>query len=254
MRIDLNADVGEWTGDDPARDTDAALMAVVTTVSIACGGHAGGPDSMAATVELAASHGLAVGAHPGYPDPEGFGRRHVELTTDELRASLVGQVTALATACATRRVRLGHVKPHGALYNEAARDADLAHLIADVARTVDPRLALFGPPGSALLAAALDLGLRPVAETFADRAYEPDGSLRARSLPGAVHGDAPTVASQAVSLARDGRVRSHDGTWLTLGAQTMCLHGDSPGAVTLAGAVRSALHEAGIDIRRFDAP
>ena len=160
MRIDLNADVGEWTSDDPARETDAALMVLVTSVSIACGVHAGDAATMDATVELASRHGLAIGAHPGYPDREGFGRRQLDLGPDELRATLVEQLEALAAICASRAAALTHVKPHGALYNAAAKDPELAQVVARAVRDLDPRLVLFGPPGSALLEAARDAGLR----------------------------------------------------------------------------------------------
>jgi UPF0271 protein len=254
VRIDLNADVGEWTGDDPARQTDAALMTLVTTVSIACGAHAGDADSMAATVELAARESLAIGAHPGYPDREGFGRRRLDLSTSQLRATIIDQVARLADACLARGVRLGHVKPHGALYHAAAADAALARVVAQAVRDVDRGLALFGPPGSALLVAASDAGLRPVPEGFADRAYEVDGRLRARTLPGAVHHDPSVVAEQAVAIATRHGVTVAGGGRIDVAAETICLHGDSPDVVDGARMVRDALASAGVLVRRFDRP
>jgi UPF0271 protein len=253
VRIDLNADVGEWTGDDPARETDAALMALVTTVNVACGAHAGDVTTMDATVELAERHGLAIGAHPGYPDREGFGRSQLDLGPDALRTTLVEQLEALAAICAARGAALTHVKPHGALYHAAATDPELAQLVARVVRDVDPRIALFGPPGSALVEAAWDAGLRGVPEGFADRAYEPDGSLRARSLPGAVHDEPEMIASQAIHLATRQGVSATDGTWIEVPATTVCLHGDTPGIVASARAVREALESVSVDVRRFDA-
>jgi 5-oxoprolinase (ATP-hydrolysing) subunit A len=253
VRIDLNADVGEWTGDDPARETDARLMAFVTTVNIACGAHAGDARTLAITAELAAARGLAIGAHPGYPDREGFGRRRLELTTDELRTTLHEQIEALADACEARGARLTHVKAHGALYHAAATDPELAHVVAGVVRRIDDRLALFGPPGSALLDAARDTGLRGVAEGFADRTYEPDGSLRARSLEDAVLTLPALVASQALDLAVSGMVAAR-GIWLDLSVETICLHGDSPNVVASARAVRNALDAVDVEARPFHTP
>jgi len=254
VRIDLNADVGEWTGDDPARATDAALMALVTTVNIACGAHAGDATAMAITVDLAAFHGLAVGAHPGYPDREGFGRRTLDLAPDELRATLVQQLGSLADLCASQDVTLTHVKPHGALYNAAATDPDTAHAIARAVREMDDQLAVFAPPGSALLAAARESGLRGIPEGFGDRRYEPDGSLRPRTLEGALLGTPELVASQAIHLATRQGVTAVDGSWIDVPAETICLHGDAPGVISNARAVREALDSVSVDVRRFDAP
>jgi UPF0271 protein len=253
VRIDLNADLGEWTGDDPARQIDAALMSLVTSVNVACGAHAGDAVTMAHTVELAASRGLAVGAHPGYPDREGFGRRHRDLTADELQATLAQQIDALATLCAARGATLTHVKAHGALYNAAATDAELARVVATTVRGIDDRLAIFGPPGSALLDAARDAGLRAVPEGFADRSYEPDGSLRSRTLPDAVLTLPTVVASQALDLAVSGLVAAR-GTWIDVPVETICLHGDSPNVVASARAVRAALDAVDVELQRFDQP
>ncbi len=254
MRIDLNADVGEWTEDDPARVSDTALMPFVTTVNIACGAHAGDATSMAVTVELAARSGLAIGAHPGYPDREGFGRRQLDLTPDELRTTLLHQVKAFAEMCEAAGASLTHVKAHGALYNTAAKDSDTARVIASVVREIDDTLALFGPPGSALLAAAREAGLRAVPEGFADRSYEPDGSLRSRARDGAVLESPEPIASQAIHLATRQGVAASDGTWIDVPAATICLHGDTPGVVASARAIREALDSVGVEIQRFDAP
>jgi UPF0271 protein len=251
VRIDLGADLGEWTGDDPARLTDLALLDMVTSVHVACGAHAGDPQAIEQTVASAAAARLAIGAHPGYPDRAGFGRRDLDMTPGELGASLRAQIGAIADACLARGTRMTHVKVHGALYASAARDTSLARVVADAVAVTDPALALVGPPGSALLRAARDVGLRPVAEAFADRAYEPDGSLRSRSLTGAVHVDPAVAAAQAVSIARDGRVRAHDGSWRAMTADTICVHGDTPGVVAIARAAREALVAADIRLLPF---
>jgi UPF0271 protein len=254
VRIDLNADVGEWTEDDPTRVTDVALLPFVTTVNIACGAHAGDATSMAVTVDLAARSGLAIGAHPSYPDREGFGRRQLDLTPDELRTMLLQQIEALAEVCEAAGASLTHVKAHGALYNTAAKDPETARVIAEAVREIDAGLALFGPPGSALLAAARDAGLREVPEGFADRSYEPDGSLRPRAREGAVLDSPEPIASQAIHLATRQGVAASDGTWIDVPAETICLHGDTPGVVASAQAIREGLDSMGVEIRRFDAP
>jgi UPF0271 protein len=230
---------------------DASLIPLVTSVNVACGAHAGDARTMARTVALAADLGMAVGAHPGYPDRDGFGRRDLDLGEAGLRQTLLDQVSRLGAICAARGVALTHVKPHGALYNRAALDPVLAAVVAEAVAAVQPGIALIGLPASALLAAASRAGLRPVAEAFADRAYEPDGSLRSRSLPDAVNQVPEAVAAQAVSIARDGRVRAVDGTWIATRVETLCLHGDTPGAVGLARAVREALAAAAVEVRAF---
>ncbi|MFN8619223.1 MAG: 5-oxoprolinase subunit PxpA [Chloroflexota bacterium] len=248
LAIDLNADVGEsygaWTMGD-----DAALLPLVTSANVACGAHAGDPLVMARTVALARRLGVAVGAHPGYPDRDGFGRRDLPMTAEELRASLLVQLGALAAIARAGGVTLRHVKPHGALYNAAARDPGLAQLIADCVRHVSTDLVLVGLAGSALLEAGRAAGLPVAAEAFADRVYEADGSLRSRRHPDAVHHDPAAAAAQARDLVLDGRVQAHDGTWLAVRADTLCIHGDSPGAPAIATAVRGALAEAGVEVR-----
>jgi UPF0271 protein len=247
VRIDLNADVGESLGPWPMGD-DEALIPLVTSVNVACGAHAGDPLTIERTVRLAAAHGLAVGAHPGYPDLVGFGRRDLDMTPAELEASIVYQVGAVAAFAADAGVPLHHVKPHGALYNAAARDSALADTVARAVARVSSSLVLVGLAGSRLIAAGARAGLRTADEAFADRAYEADGSLRSRRLEGAVHADPAVVAAQAVSIARDGYVTCFEGARLAARADTICIHGDSPGAAAFARAIREALEAAGVTV------
>lgn len=249
VRIDLNVDCGE--GLDVV---DAELLPLVSSVNIACGGHAGDRATMERTVHGAARLGLAIGAHPGYPDREGFGRRRMDLGPEMLAAEIERQVRDLLEVVEAEGAELVHVKPHGALYNEAGVDPDLAAVVARAVHDVRPDLVLVGLPGSALLDAGREAGLRVAAEAFADRAYEPDGRLRSRSRPGAVHAHPDLVAAQAVSIARDGRVPLEGGGWLAVVAETLCLHSDSPNAVASARAVRHALDLAGIAVAPLERP
>jgi UPF0271 protein len=243
VAIDLNADVGESIGDD------AGLLPFVSSANVACGFHAGNPAVMRSTVQLARHHGVAVGAHPGFQDLEGFGRRDVQLSAAELENLVAYQIGALAGVAATEGVRLSHVKPHGALYNMAARDAVMAEAIARAVRAVDPSLVLFGLSGSQLTAAGERAGLRVASEVFADRGYWPDGSLAPRGTPGAVMTEVPEVVRRAVGMARGHTVTCVDGSIFSVRADTICIHGDTPGAATLARAVREALRQAAIDVR-----
>jgi len=215
---------------------DQALLEIVSSANIACGFHAGDPTTIDATVRLAVANNVAVGAHPSYPDLHGFGRRSMDVSEEEIESGVLYQIGALAAFARVRGTALRHVKPHGALYSDAARDAALAGAIARAVARFDKKLVLVGLPGSALLAAGEHAGLRTAAEGFCDRAYEPDGSLRSRSKKGAVFTDPKHAAAQALELARAGRV------------QTLCIHGDTPGAAKLASAVREALLQAGINI------
>jgi UPF0271 protein len=230
--IDLNADVGEGF------DEDAALLAVVTSANVACGFHAGDASTMEATCERAAREGVAVGAHVGYRDPAGFGRRELGLAPRELAEETLEQLGALAGCARTAGAEVRHVKPHGALYHRCARDRAAADAVAGAIAAFDPGLRVVGPPGSALLAAAGSVGLAAVAEGFADRGYGPDGGLVARDEPGAVLG-AEAAAAQAVELALGRR---------GLAVQTLCVHGDTPGAAALARTVRAALEEASVTV------
>ena len=246
-QIDLNADVGESFGPWPMGD-DARLIPLVSSVNIACGAHAGDPATIARTVRLALAHGAAIGAHPGYPDLAGFGRRHLDIAADDLEASLIVQIGAVDAVARSQGTTVRHVKPHGALYNRAARDLGLAAVIARAISSLDPSLVLVGLAGSSLLEAGLAADLAVRAEAFADRAYEADGSLRDRRLDGAILDPAAAVR-QAVSIARDRSATTTDGRRVAIEADTICIHGDGPDAVATAVAVRAALAEAGIDVR-----
>jgi UPF0271 protein len=247
MRIDLNSDLGESFGAWPMGQ-DEALMASITSANVACGFHAGDPGVMRQTVALARQHNVAVGAHPGFPDLVGFGRREMQATPRDVEDFVVYQVAALAGVAAAQGVRLQHVKAHGALYNQACRDRALADAIARGVAALDRSLLLFGLPGSELLRAGERAGLQVAAEIFADRAYEPDGSLASRRKPGAVIHDPALVVERAVKMARDRVVVATDGSLVRLDAGTMCLHGDTPGSANLARAVREALEAAGVTV------
>jgi 5-oxoprolinase (ATP-hydrolysing) subunit A len=250
VRVDLNADVGEGVGPWPMGD-DERLIPLVSSVNVACGAHAGDPLTIDRTVRAAVRHGVAVGAHPGYPDLIGFGRRDLDMAPAELEASLVYQVGAVATFARAAGTTLHHVKPHGALYNLAARDPAVAATIARAVARVSGDLVLVGLAGSAFANAAADAGLAFAAEAFADRAYEADGSLRSRKHPGAILASPEAAAAQALSIVRDGCVTSHDGQVIAVRADTICLHGDTPGAADFASAIRAALAGAGVTIAAF---
>lgn len=241
--IDMNADLGEGC------DSDPELLETVSSCNVACGGHTGDADSMAAAVAGAIANGVAVGAHPSYPDPEGFGRRPGFLSGEPLYESLTSQVAALAAVAASLGARLRHVKPHGALYNDAVRDAELAAIIARVTAEAPNRPALVGQPDTELERAAEAHGLEFIAEAFIDRAYEPDGRLVSRSEPGAVHTDINTVTSQAVSLSLDKSVTARNGDVINVRADTLCIHGDTEGAAAAARAVRDVLEQRGVGIQ-----
>ena len=241
--IDLNADIGEGAPDDEA------LLGIVSSCSIACGGHAGDEASMAETVQLAMANGVAVGAHPGYPDRAGFGRESGYLGGAQLYESLTGQVTALADIAAQLGARIAHVKPHGALYNDAVRDRDLADIIARVVAEMPGKPAFIGMANSELEYAAGRHGLPFIAEAFVDRAYEPDGTLVSRNEPGAVHEDMVVATTQAVRLAREGCATARNGEDVHVRADTLCIHGDTPGAAGKARAVRDVLESHGVEIR-----
>jgi 5-oxoprolinase (ATP-hydrolysing) subunit A len=247
--IDLNADVGEGLGPWPM-GADAALIPLVTSVNVACGAHAGDPLTMRRTVRLALEHGVAVGAHPGYPDLVGFGRRELAMTPDELAASVLFQVAALHGVTRAEGGELRHVKPHGALYHRLATDREAARAVVEAIARLDASLAIVGPPGAVLLAESAAVGMTALAEGFADRAYEADGRLRSRTLPGALLDGPERAAAQAVSIARDGRLIAVDGTEVAIDVATLCVHSDTPRAAAIAAAVRAALLEAGVELRR----
>ena len=248
-KIDLNCDMGESFGHYPL-GSDAEIIRYISSANIACGFHAGDPLVMSATVALAAAARVNIGAHPGYPDLQGFGRRNMELSPAEIEALVLYQIGALAGFARSAGVELVHVKPHGALYNQAAKDPALAAAVARGVAHFSRELILVGLAGSRLIDAGIDAGLPTASEGFADRAYNPDGSLRARSLPGAVHTDPAEAAAQAVRLAQQGipiTAGSHQTCYAPV--DTLCIHGDTPGAPDFARDVRAALAEAGIEVK-----
>ena len=241
--IDLNADLGE--GDA----YDDALLRIVSSCNIACGGHAGDSESMAATVRAAIGNGVCVGAHPGYPDRDGFGRVSGFLRGDPLYQSLTEQVAAITDIAAQLGTRITHVKPHGALYNDALADPELADIIARVTAEAPGEPSFVGMASTELEFAARRHDLHFVAEAFVDRAYEPDGTLVPRSSPGAVHEDLNVITTQAAGLATAGRVTASDGSVIEVEADTLCIHGDTPGAADAARAVYDVLESHGVEIR-----
>jgi UPF0271 protein len=242
-QLDLNADVGEG---DP--QTDAALLQLVTSANVACGFHAGDAKSMRATVALARRNGVAVGAHPGFNDREGFGRRPQHLTHEEIQELLLHQLAALDAIARAEGVRLHHVKPHGALYNQAETDGALALAIVTGIRAFDPSLRLVGRAGSAMEEAARAARHSFSAEAFADRRYRADGTLLPRSEPGAVLTNPDEVARQVRSLVTQGEVIAGDGSRLAVSFGTLCVHGDTPGAATLARRIRQELGALGVNV------
>ena len=247
MRIDLNSDLGESFGPWPMGQ-DAALMESISSANVACGFHAGDPAVMRQTIALAKDRSVAVGAHPGFPDLVGFGRREIKAAPSEVEDFVLYQVSALAGMAAAQGLRLQHVKAHGALYNMACKDRGLADAIARATAAFDRSLILFGLPNSELLRAGQAAGLRVAAEVFADRAYERDGSLVSRSKPGSVIHDQQAVVDRAVRMVKQKEVVTMDGVTIALQADTICLHGDTPGAADLARVIRRGLESAGVRI------
>ena len=246
LRLDINADLGEYDGPPP--EPARALLRAVTSVNIACGWHAGDAVSMRLTIVEAAAFGVQIGAHPSYPDREGFGRRAMPMTPAEITDAIAHQVHALCAVATAERASVRHVKPHGALYNLACRDRHAADAIVAGIVLVDGRLALYAPSGSALAEAGRAASLQVLAEGFLDRAYEDDGALTPREVPGAVLDDPEAACVRAVTWAQTGQVRTRTGRLVTLGLDTLCVHGDTPAAVTMAARVRAALIAAGIRV------
>ncbi len=248
MQVDLNCDLGESFGRYRI-GADEALMPFITSANIACGYHAGDPLVMDRTVRLAAKHGVGVGAHPSFPDLMGFGRRTMQLAPEEIENDVLYQVGALAAFARAAGVGLVHVKPHGALYNMAAQDRELARaIVRGIARFSDD-LIVVCLAGSAMIEAAAEAGLRAAGEGFADRAYNSDGTLQSRKEPGAVIHDPQAAAERAVSMVRDGVVVAHTGEEMALQVDTICVHGDTPTAVQIAQTIRDALETAGIEVK-----
>ena len=248
--IDINSDLGEFS-DDAHLDSDRQVLRCVTSANIACGFHASDPLTMTKSVRMAKEAGAAIGAHPGFPDRENFGRRAMEKPPEEVRAIILYQIGALQAVCRAEGAALTHVKPHGALYNMAAKDEVLAEAIADVVASADDSLILVGLSGSLMADAAKAEGLRFAAEVFADRAYEDDGSLVSRSKPGAMIEDENEAVRRMVRLMREGVIESINGKDIPLQADTICVHGDSPKALAFASKLREALEQDGIAVRNM---
>ena len=250
MHIDLNSDLGEslgaWTMGD-----DAAMLAIVSSANVACGFHAGDAAGILRTLRSAAERGVVVGAHVAYPDLAGFGRRNMDVASADLQADVIYQIGALQALARAAGTAVRYVKPHGALYNTIAHDERQARDVISAIRAVDPGLVLVALAGAPLVAWARAEGLRVVAEAFADRAYTPQGTLVSRRDKGAVLHDAGQVAARMLRLAREGVVTAIDGSTVAIQADSICVHGDSPGAVDMARQVRAVLEQAGVAVRSF---
>lgn len=246
--IDLNCDMGESYGRYRLGD-DAAMLEIVTSANIACGLHAGDPLVMRDTVALAVARGVTIGAHPGYPDLQGFGRRAMEMAPEELEAAIVYQLGALSAFARAAGAQLSHVKPHGALYNIAARDPQVATAVTRAVAGFDGDLIVVTLPNSALAKVAVAAGLSIAAEGFADRAYQKDGTLVPRSQPGAIIHDPARAADRAIRMVTEGVVEAISGETIPLEIDTLCIHGDTPDAPAIAAALRAALEQKGIAVR-----
>jgi UPF0271 protein len=243
--IDINSDMGEFP---EALDNDTELMRYITSANVACGGHAGDETSMRKTLTAAKSLNVSVGAHPSYPDRENFGRGDSSLPAADVQVSVQEQLLALIQVAEKVGVRVVHVKPHGALYHAASQKPDIGVAIGRAVLAINPQLIMVGQPGSRALAIWKEMGLRCMAEAFADRCYEPDGTLRKRTLPGAVH-DASRAAQQAVDIALRQTVTAGDGSKLPVAAETICIHSDTPGAAAIAREINQQLKQAGVKIQ-----
>jgi UPF0271 protein len=248
--IDLNSDLGESFGAWRMGDDDA-MLDIVSSANVACGFHAGDPAGILQTLRRAAARGVAVGAHVSYPDLVGFGRRAMDVASADLQADVIYQIGALQGLAAAAGTTVRYVKPHGALYNTIAHDERQAHDVIAALRALDAQLVLVALAGSPLIGWARAEGLRTVAEAFADRGYRPDGTLVPRRQPGAVLHDAQQVADRMLRLATEGVVEADDGSRVAIDAESICVHGDSPGAVDMARAVRARLEGAGVVVRPF---
>lgn len=246
--IDLNSDMGEV----PAFISDGtqeAMMRSLTSVNIACGGHAGDEFTMRETVRQAMHCHLAIGAHPGYPDRENFGRIPLNLSSQEVAALVAEQVATLSRVADTCDARVTHVKPHGALYNQAVNDRALSAAIAEGVKRWSGDVVLVGLAGSPMLDEFRNAGFRVAGEAFADRRYEPDGTLRSRQLPRSLITEPEEAAAQALSIAKHGKVEAIDGSDIAIDAETLCIHGDTPGAAAIATVVADALRKSGLTLR-----
>ena len=248
--IDLNSDLGEGYGAWKMGD-DAAMLGIVSSANVACGFHAGDPLTILATLREAASRGVAIGAHVAYPDRVGFGRRPMDVASAELTADVIYQIGALQGLCTAAGTRVTYVKPHGALYNTIAQDARQAAAVIEGIKAIDPTLVMMGLAGAPILAQAREAGLATVAEAFADRAYTPAGTLVSRREAGAVLHDPDLIAARMLRLATEGVIEAVDGSPLHLSADSICVHGDSPGAVAISARIREVLIAGGVSIRPF---
>ena len=248
--MDLNSDLGEGFGAWRMGD-DAAMLDIVSSANIACGFHAGDPAGLLATLRAAAARGVAVGAHVSYPDRVGFGRRDLDVAPADLLADVIYQIGALQGLARAAGTRVSYVKPHGALYNRIAHDARQGAAVIAAIKAVNPDLVLMGLAGAPILAQARAEGLAVVAEAFADRAYRPDGQLVSRRDPGAVLHDPEVIAARMLRLAQTGRLATIEGTDLDLAVDSICIHGDSPGAVAISARIRAVLAQAGVAIAPF---
>ncbi|UIF86368.1 5-oxoprolinase subunit PxpA [Cupriavidus sp. UYPR2.512] len=246
MQIDLNADLGEGC------DNDEALLALISSANIACGWHAGDAATMVQTVKWALARGVAIGAHPSYPDRENFGRTEMQRDPEAVYADVLYQIGALDAIVRAQGGELHHVKPHGALYNQAVRDPALARAIVRAVRDFDADLVFVGLAGSQMIDIAREAGLRVKQEVFADRGYNPDGTLVKRGTPGALHEDEEVALNQTLTMVREKRVRAIDGTWVPIQAETVCLHGDGAHALAFARRIRERLGAEGIAVRAGD--
>jgi 5-oxoprolinase (ATP-hydrolysing) subunit A len=247
LKIDLNCDMGEMP-EAISDGTQLALMKSITSANIACGGHAGDEQTMRTTIEQALRYGVAVGAHPGYADRENFGRLELTITPEDVAKSVFEQVRALVRIAETCGARVVHVKPHGALYNQAVRNRELAGAIADGVARWSREVVLVGLAGSPMLDVFRDAGFAVAAEAFADRGYEPDGTLRSRKFEDALIRDPEQAARQALGMVERGVVKARDGSEVAVAAQTICIHGDTPGAPAIALEVARVLRESGVTL------
>ena len=249
-RIDLNSDLGESLGAWQMGD-DAAMLDIVTSANVACGFHAGDPAGILATLNNAAAKGVSVGAHVAYPDLAGFGRRNMDVASADLRADVIYQIGALKALAQVAGTTVRYVKPHGALYNTIAHDQRQATDVIEAVKAIDPSLALVVLAGAPLVAWAQAAGLTVIQEAFADRAYTPQGTLVSRREPGAVLHDEQLVAQRMLRLVQEGVVQAIDGSETRVQADSICVHGDSPGAVAMARAVRDRLTQAAVTLQAF---
>lgn len=247
-QVDLNCDMGESFGVYQL-GSDMQIMPLVSSANIACGFHAGDPSVMRKTLETAVSQNVAVGAHPGLPDLVGFGRRNMQISAQDVYDMVVYQVGALLGFARTTGIALHHVKPHGALYNMAAKDKALAGAIARAVKDIDPSLVLYGLAGSELIRAGKEVGLKVASEVFADRTYQADGSLTPRTQPNALLQSDDEAVQQVLTMVTEKRVKAVTGEWVSLDADTICIHGDGVHAFSFATKIRKALLQAGVEIK-----